>query len=532
MAPPLNRMGQPSGYKFTKQSSRNIQFRPQLNKNHPNQTTMQLLHTNSDGDVEEDYEYPNCDTMLNPNNVEHDYEEPEEAEMTEEQARNSDIQIPVNLENNRMDESGDDKHDYDSPEEEEETKGEYQNSDNDIYELPDGAASGNESPQYCEPMEELNTKYIDSSREDCLARSPGITRHRDLKLLADHSRNDTDVDSEGYEFPDPTELCDTDKDYVIPDNGGSHCGDKDSYEHPPSGDLPYGWLATGKEERWGQSLPHRTKSSTRVLKPNKSFKEELPPIPHYLCQKSPSPVQFNKDIRKFLENQTQINVSRKPTLSPSNWGKQCAVYPPSSAVYNAPSDLPSSSSHVTFDFTMKRVQHDHTEVVPTESVMTKHRSSRNPTSRLTHDLERNFKTLTPEDRTFSSSGSSTPTAEKSRPKTPHRRRLQIYKCDRNAATAAVKATKQNGAYLLRESSRQESSQPYTLVVYHENEVYNVPVRCLEPEGKYALGMEKAGEELFDSLEEITEYFRYKPLFLIGRKQNEGKPTYLGFPAQL
>uniref|UniRef100_A0A8C4NHC9 SH2 domain-containing protein n=1 Tax=Eptatretus burgeri TaxID=7764 RepID=A0A8C4NHC9_EPTBU len=90
----------------------------------------------------------------------------------------------------------------------------------------------------------------------------------------------------------------------------------------------------------------------------------------------------------------------------------------------------------------------------------------------------------------------------------------------------------DGAYLLRESSRQESSQPYTLVVYQENEVYNVPVRFLEPEGKYALGMEKAGEELFDSLEEITEYFRYKPLFLIGRKQNEGKPTYLGYPAQL
>uniref|UniRef100_A0A8C4PWK7 SH2 domain-containing protein n=1 Tax=Eptatretus burgeri TaxID=7764 RepID=A0A8C4PWK7_EPTBU len=105
-------------------------------------------------------------------------------------------------------------------------------------------------------------------------------------------------------------------------------------------------------------------------------------------------------------------------------------------------------------------------------------------------------------------------------------RLKINKCDRTAAETAVRAHKMDGAYLIRESSKQQSHQPYTLVVYYEDKVYNVHIRHLESERKYALGTEKPGEDKFDSVEFMVEHYRKFPLLLVGGQYGIKKSTLL------
>lgn len=56
---------------------------------------------------------------------------------------------------------------------------------------------------------------------------------------------------------------------------------------------------------------------------------------------------------------------------------------------------------------------------------------------------------------------------------------------------------QDGSFLVRKSSGQDSKQPYTLVVFYNKRVYNIPIRFIESERQYALGREKTGEEVGD-----------------------------------
>lgn len=55
---------------------------------------------------------------------------------------------------------------------------------------------------------------------------------------------------------------------------------------------------------------------------------------------------------------------------------------------------------------------------------------------------------------------------------------------------------QDGAFLIRHSSAQNSRQPYTLAVLYQEKVYNIPIRFLEETQGYALGKEgKKSEEV-------------------------------------
>lgn len=55
--------------------------------------------------------------------------------------------------------------------------------------------------------------------------------------------------------------------------------------------------------------------------------------------------------------------------------------------------------------------------------------------------------------------------------------------------------KQDGSFLIRKSSGHDSKQPYTLVVFFNKRVYNIPVRFIEATKQYALGRKKNGEEV-------------------------------------
>uniref|UniRef100_A0A3B3ZB67 SH2 domain-containing protein n=1 Tax=Periophthalmus magnuspinnatus TaxID=409849 RepID=A0A3B3ZB67_9GOBI len=71
---------------------------------------------------------------------------------------------------------------------------------------------------------------------------------------------------------------------------------------------------------------------------------------------------------------------------------------------------------------------------------------------------------------------------------------------------------QDGAFIVRDSSRQSAVQPYTLMVQYQNKVYNIQIQ--NQDRKYLLG---TGIKSFLSVREIVEHFSQSPLLLIDSK---------------
>ncbi|XP_010211272.1 PREDICTED: B-cell linker protein, partial [Tinamus guttatus] len=99
-------------------------------------------------------------------------------------------------------------------------------------------------------------------------------------------------------------------------------------------------------------------------------------------------------------------------------------------------------------------------------------------------------------------------------------------CDRKTAEDALYRSNKDGSFLIRKSSGQDSRQPYTLVVFYNRRVYNIPVRFIESTRQYALGREKSGEERFDSVAEIVENHQRTSLVLIDSQNNTKDSTKL------
>ncbi|XP_010160310.1 PREDICTED: B-cell linker protein, partial [Eurypyga helias] len=99
-------------------------------------------------------------------------------------------------------------------------------------------------------------------------------------------------------------------------------------------------------------------------------------------------------------------------------------------------------------------------------------------------------------------------------------------CDRKTAEDALYRSNKDGSFLVRKSSGQDSRQPYTLVVFYNRRVYNIPIRFIESTRQYALGREKNGEERFDSVAEIVENHQHTSLVLIDSQNNTKDSTKL------
>ncbi|XP_009873457.1 PREDICTED: B-cell linker protein [Apaloderma vittatum] len=99
-------------------------------------------------------------------------------------------------------------------------------------------------------------------------------------------------------------------------------------------------------------------------------------------------------------------------------------------------------------------------------------------------------------------------------------------CDRKTAEEALYRSNKDGSFLIRKSSGQDSRQPYTLVVFYNRRVYNIPIRFIESTRQYALGREKNGEERFDSVAEIVENHQRISLVLIDSQNNTKDSTKL------
>uniref|UniRef100_A0A8C2H0C9 B cell linker n=1 Tax=Cyprinus carpio TaxID=7962 RepID=A0A8C2H0C9_CYPCA len=99
-------------------------------------------------------------------------------------------------------------------------------------------------------------------------------------------------------------------------------------------------------------------------------------------------------------------------------------------------------------------------------------------------------------------------------------------CDRKTAEDALIRSDKDGSFLLRKSSGVDAQQPYTLVVFYNSRVYNIPVRYITSTKQYALGKEKQGEERFSSVSDIIENHQKNPLVLVDSQSNTKDSTKL------
>ncbi|XP_054455678.1 B-cell linker protein isoform X2 [Anoplopoma fimbria] len=104
-------------------------------------------------------------------------------------------------------------------------------------------------------------------------------------------------------------------------------------------------------------------------------------------------------------------------------------------------------------------------------------------------------------------------------------------CDRKTADDVLCRSNKDGAFMVRKSSGQDTQQPYTLVVFYNGRVYNIPIRFMATTQQYALGREKKGEEHFGSVSHIIENHQRTPLVLIDSQSNTKDATKLCFPAR-
>ncbi|KAM6185470.1 B-cell linker protein isoform 2-T2 [Rhynchocyon petersi] len=105
-------------------------------------------------------------------------------------------------------------------------------------------------------------------------------------------------------------------------------------------------------------------------------------------------------------------------------------------------------------------------------------------------------------------------------------------CDRKSAEEALYKSNKDGSFLIRKSSGHDSKQPYTLVVFFNKRVYNIPVRFIEATKQYALGRKKAGEEYFGSVAEIIKNHQHSPLVLIDSQNNTKDSTRLKYAVKM
>ncbi|KAM6071899.1 cytokine-dependent hematopoietic cell linker [Theristicus caerulescens] len=104
--------------------------------------------------------------------------------------------------------------------------------------------------------------------------------------------------------------------------------------------------------------------------------------------------------------------------------------------------------------------------------------------------------------------------------------------DRHEAEKALLEENTDETFLVRDCSKKSNAEPYVLVVYYGRKVYNIKVRFLEESQQYALGTGLRGDDKFNSVKEIIDFYRYVPITLIDGKNKSGiqrEQCYLTYP---
>ncbi|XP_074947980.1 cytokine-dependent hematopoietic cell linker isoform X1 [Phalacrocorax aristotelis] len=104
--------------------------------------------------------------------------------------------------------------------------------------------------------------------------------------------------------------------------------------------------------------------------------------------------------------------------------------------------------------------------------------------------------------------------------------------DRHEAEKALLQENTDETFLVRDCSKKSNAEPYVLVVYYGRRVYNIKIRFLEESQQYALGTGLRGDDKFNSVKEIIDFYKYVPIILIDGKDKSGiqrEQCYLTHP---
>uniref|UniRef100_A0A673W1X5 Lymphocyte cytosolic protein 2 n=1 Tax=Salmo trutta TaxID=8032 RepID=A0A673W1X5_SALTR len=86
---------------------------------------------------------------------------------------------------------------------------------------------------------------------------------------------------------------------------------------------------------------------------------------------------------------------------------------------------------------------------------------------------------------------------------------------RGQAEGCLRQVNMDGTFLVRDSSKRSSIQPYTLMVLYQDKVYNIQIRC--EQNDFLLGTGLKGSETFPMVAHIIAHYRQTPLLLIDAK---------------
>ncbi|XP_047234229.1 lymphocyte cytosolic protein 2a isoform X2 [Girardinichthys multiradiatus] len=91
----------------------------------------------------------------------------------------------------------------------------------------------------------------------------------------------------------------------------------------------------------------------------------------------------------------------------------------------------------------------------------------------------------------------------------------VGKVTRGQAEGCLKQVDKDGAYLVRDSTRQQANQPFTLMVFYQDKVYNIQIR--QQNQQFQLGTGLKAQEFFPSVSDIISHYSQSPLVLIDAK---------------
>ncbi|XP_072231337.1 lymphocyte cytosolic protein 2a isoform X2 [Leuresthes tenuis] len=91
----------------------------------------------------------------------------------------------------------------------------------------------------------------------------------------------------------------------------------------------------------------------------------------------------------------------------------------------------------------------------------------------------------------------------------------VGKVTRGQAEGCLKQVWKDGAYLVRDSTRQQPNQPFTLMVFYQDKVYNIQIR--QQNQQFQLGTGLKVQESFPSVSDIIRHYSQSPLLLIDAK---------------
>ncbi|XP_073676329.1 lymphocyte cytosolic protein 2 [Garra rufa] len=94
---------------------------------------------------------------------------------------------------------------------------------------------------------------------------------------------------------------------------------------------------------------------------------------------------------------------------------------------------------------------------------------------------------------------------------------------RGDAEVSLRQMNRDGTFLVRDSSKGCTDQPYTLMVLHQQKVYNIQIRFLGNSDGYSLGTGLNGIENFSSVADMIAHHMNTPLILIDGMEHGARP---------